>query len=49
MMMIQVRLVRLVCYQNGFGGVDVSGLVKLFDGMRLELRTLIPAELGAGA
>ena len=46
MMMVQARL---VCYRHGFGNVDVTGLVKLFDGMRLELRTLVPAELGAGA
>ncbi|HEV3199948.1 MAG TPA: hypothetical protein VGZ73_18720 [Bryobacteraceae bacterium] len=39
----------LTCYRYGIGTVDVSGLVKLFDGMRLELRTLVPAELGAGA
>ena len=46
MMMVQARL---ACYRHGFGNVDVTGLVKLFDGMRLELRTLVPAELGAGA
>jgi hypothetical protein len=45
-MMAQIKL---VCYQYGVGTVDVSGLVKLFDGMRLELRALVPAELGAGA
>jgi hypothetical protein len=40
---------RLLCYRYGFGSVDVTGLVKLFDGMRLELRALVPADLGAGA
>lgn len=39
----------VTCYRYGIGTVDVTGLVKLFDGMRLELRTLVPAELGAGA
>jgi hypothetical protein len=46
MMMVQVQL---VFYRYGFGTVDVAGLVKLFDGMRLELRTLVPAETWAGA
>jgi hypothetical protein len=41
--------VKLVSYRFGIGSVDVTGLVKLFDGMRLELRILVPAELGAGA
>ena len=35
---------RLVCYRYGLGTVDVSGLVKLFDGIRLQLRTMVPAE-----
>jgi hypothetical protein len=46
MMMVQARL---VCYRHGFGSVDVTALVRLFDGMRLELRTLVPADLGTGA
>ena len=33
---------RLSLYRLGLAGVDVSGLVKLFDGMRVELRTLVP-------
>jgi hypothetical protein len=36
-------------YQYGVGSVDVTGLVKEFDGMRRELRMLVPAELGVGA
>jgi hypothetical protein len=40
---------RLMCYRYGLGGVNVTGLVKLFDGMCLELRMLVPVELGAGA
>lgn len=34
---------RLSLYRLGLAGVDVSGLVGLFDGMRVELRTLVPA------
>jgi hypothetical protein len=33
-----------VLFRHGSGTVDVSHLVKLFDGMRVELRTLVPAE-----
>jgi hypothetical protein len=40
---------QLVCYRFGFGTVDVTSLLKLFDGMRLELRTLVPAASGGGA
>ena len=36
-------------YRWGWGKVDVAGLVKVFDGMRLELRTFVPAEMPAGA
>jgi hypothetical protein len=39
--MLTVRL-RLSLYRLGLAGVDVSGLVRLFDGMRLELRTMVP-------
>lgn len=46
--MTMVRF-ELVCYRYGVGTVDVTGLVKLFDGLRLELRTLVPAESWAGA
>jgi hypothetical protein len=40
---------RLTLYQWGLCGVDVAGLVKSFDRMRLELRTLIPAAVPTGA
>ncbi|HWC96630.1 MAG TPA: hypothetical protein VG456_07770 [Candidatus Sulfopaludibacter sp.] len=33
----------LVLYRLGIASVDVTELVQLFDGMRLELRTLVPA------
>jgi hypothetical protein len=46
MMMAEARL---TCYRYGIGTVDVSALVKLFDGVRIEQRTLAPLELGAGA
>ena len=40
---------RLAFFQAGLGSVDVVGLVRLFDSMRLELRTLVPATMGASA
>ena len=40
---------RLVLYRWGLCGVDVSSLVKIFDVMRLELRTLVPAASPMGA
>ena len=40
---------RLVLYRSGVCGVDVTGLVKNFDLMRLELRSLVPATLTMGA
>jgi hypothetical protein len=46
MMTVQLQL---VFYRYGIGTVDVTGLVKLFDGLRLELRTLVPAESWSGA
>ena len=46
MMMVQFQL---ACYRHGLGSVDVSDLVKVFDGMRLELRILLPAESWGGA
>ena len=39
--------VRLILYRWGLGGVDVSGLVRTFDAMRLELRSLAPSATGA--
>jgi len=46
MMIVQFRL---QCYRHGLGSVEVHDLVKRFDGMRLELRTLLPPESWAGA
>jgi len=40
---------RLFLYRWGLCGVDVSSLVKNFDRMRLELRSLVPATLTMGA
>jgi hypothetical protein len=33
---------RLALFRWGWSGVDVSSLIQLFDGMRVELRTLLP-------
>ena len=41
--------VRLFLYRWGLCGADVTGLVKIFDGMRLELQILVPATLGMEA
>ena len=38
--------VRLLLYRWGWCGVDVAGLVRIFDTMRLELQNLVPAALG---
>lgn len=40
---------RLVLYRFGICGVDVSILLKLFEVMRLELRTFVPAPASMGA
>lgn len=40
--MTEVRC-RLLLYSWGVGTVDVSQLVKLFDSMRIELRSMVPA------
>ena len=40
--MLSVRM-RLLLYRSGVCSVDVTGLVKLFDSMRVELRSLVPA------
>ena len=37
---------RLFLYRWGLCGVDASSLMTIFDGMRLELRTLLPAAVG---
>jgi hypothetical protein len=39
----------VLLYSYGLGTVNASDLLRLFDGMRLELRTLVPCELGAAA
>jgi hypothetical protein len=46
--MIEIQ-VRLVLYRWGIGTVDVSSVVQIFDVMRLELRTLMPATVVACA
>ena len=40
---------QVVLYWLGVGSVDVSGLWKSFDGLRLELRTLVPAQMASMA
>ena len=40
---------RLFLYRWGVCSVDVSSLVKIFDVMRLELRTLVPSAVAMGA
>jgi hypothetical protein len=40
---------RLFLFRWGLSGVDVTGLVRNFDLMRLELRSLVPATLTMGA
>jgi hypothetical protein len=46
MTMVQFQL---MFYRYGVGTVDITDLVKLLDGLRLELRALVPAESWAGA
>ena len=41
--------VRLALYTCGIGTVDIGDLLKLFDSLRVELRTLVPAAMAAGA
>jgi hypothetical protein len=40
---------RLFLYRWGLAGVDVSGLVKNFDAMRVQLQTLAPVTMGMEA
>jgi hypothetical protein len=40
---------RLFLYRWGIGTVDASSLVKIFDVLRIELRTLVPAQMAACA
>jgi hypothetical protein len=41
--MLTVRC-RLFLYQWGVGHVDVTSLLQVFDAMRIELSSLVPAE-----
>jgi len=40
---------RLLLYHFGLATVDVADLLKVFDGARLELRALVPAQMGMAA
>lgn len=40
---------RLFLYRYGLCGVNVAGLVKIFDSMSIELRSLIPSAVAMGA
>jgi hypothetical protein len=40
---------RLALYRCGVCNVEVSGLIRIFDGMRSELCTLVPSSVGACA
>jgi len=44
-----VLQVRLAFYSCGIGTVDVANVLNVFDGLRLELRSLVPANMAAGA
>jgi hypothetical protein len=46
MLAVQVRLTFYAC---GVGTPNVADLLKLFNGMRIELRTLVPAAMPVGA
>lgn len=46
--MAMVR-VRLALFRWGLATVDAAALLKVFDGMRIELRTLVPAAMPMGA
>lgn len=41
--------VQLLLYAFGIGTVSVGAPLKLFEGMRLELRTLVPRTVGSGS
>jgi hypothetical protein len=41
--------VQLLLYSFGIGTVDVAALLKVFEGMRLELRTLVPRTAGSAS
>jgi len=44
-----VAHVHLILYSFGLGTVNAADLLRLFDGMRLELRSLVPSEMSAAA
>ena len=44
---IVMAQVQLMLYRIGIGTVNIGELLKVFEGMRLELRTLIPRTLGS--
>jgi len=46
--MAMVRI-HLLLFRFGIGTVDMASLLKVFDGLRLELRSMVPAALPAGA
>jgi hypothetical protein len=46
MLMVHARVTIYAC---GIGTVDVADLLRVFDGMRVELRTLVPMTMAAGA
>ena len=46
--MMEVRF-RLALYRWGLCNVDVASLISLFDGVRGELRTLVPSAMGSAA
>jgi hypothetical protein len=41
--------VRLLLYRWGLGGMEFTSLLKVFEGMRLELRNFVPAQAAARA
>jgi len=46
--LLRVRF-RLALYRIGFSSVDVSGLLRLFGGMRIEIRNLVPCSAESAA
>ena len=46
--LLLVRL-QVLCYRHGIAAVNAKCLLTSFDGIRLELRTMIPADMSAGA
>jgi hypothetical protein len=44
-----VLQVKLAFFSCGIGTIDVASVLGVFDGLRLELRSLVPASMAAGA